>query len=607
MSWSRDAAFDRAYVASIIVLPLLAVAGVLVPYLLGITNFAILGLYLAVPMVLASIVLWRLDDPRFRNPVSELAVDWRLPSVAFHVAVTILILSLTVYDVRPLTFYAGIAFLYTVILLLIWIPDLDAGRTGVCLYHTFVAISLVIFSVTHKYDFFLGFTDLAVHVSIVNRIVETGTLVSIETYGPFQFWHVYAAMTHQLLGGEVTTHRTVYLLGGLVYGAGVFAMYGLARRLYPSGRVALLAPLIAISHPLYIFYGMYSIPRSVTSVLFLTLLVALVGRPTRELRLVALAFVFAIVIYHPVSIPFVFVALAVIYAVERLFRSRPAIVSDTTLITAGLITLTYWLYSAEFLVERIVWTLIGTFSSSGGEPSPAGVVTSPWAEVANYVPYSFFVFFVLLGALLWLREESATRSAAAFGVSTLILLPLSVPGPVLLLDSLVGVNIGRFGHYTFMFLSLTAAVGVHQLITRGGRELFVVIVLVMAVFSFAAVSNDFVARDNPVVERPFYTYYLTEQERQSFEHIDEQYAGPVVADRSTCRYMVEMIGRDCTVVNTTNTSTMLSEPDSVLLREGELERRPLQFDRYVYDDDLPRWQLTKRDRVYDSGSVVFYT
>lgn len=605
--------FDRAYLVSIVALPLVAVAGVLGPSLVGMTNLSILGLYLAVPMVLAAAVLWRFDGPRDRDPLAAVAIDWRVLSVAFHVVVAVLVLSLTVYEVRPLSFHAGLAVLYALIFLLIWVPGFDAGRVPISLYHTAVAVTLAIFSVTLKYDFFVGNTDLTAHVSMIDSLVDPGAPALMDLYEPFQLWHVYVAVTHQLFGGHLTTHRTTYLLGGLLFGAGVFASYGLARRVTSSERIALLTALFTISHPFYVFYGMYSIPRSVTSILFLTLLLTLVGRATTGTRLLGLAFVVAIVLYHPVSIPFVFVILSIVYVVERVVRSRPTvadrpvIVENVTMVTIGLVTLTYWLYSAETLVETIVGTLYASFFGPTSEPTPQGVVESPWVEVANYVPYSFFVFFVLLGALLWLRERPDGRTAfGVFGVSALLLVPLSVPGPTLLLDSLVGINVSRFGHYTFMFFALTGAAGAYRLLTRGGVKLFVVLLLLVSLFAFTAVSNDFVARDNPAVERPFYTYYLTEQERESYEHVDAMYAGQVETDRPTCRYMGEMMDADCLVVDAGAEEGLFAGAERILIRHGELEDRPLQFTAYVPADDVPHDELAARDRIYDSESVSLY-
>lgn len=605
--------FERTYLLAFISLPLVAVIGVVSPFFFGMGNLGILGLYLAVPMTLAAGVLWRLGKPRESGPLESTAVNWRVFSVLFHLTVAALIVSLTTYDVRPLGFHVGLAFLYVLVMLLIWVPEPDAGHTSICLYHTTVTVVLAIFSVTLKYDFFVGNTDLTAHVSMINLVVDTGEPAATALYGPFQLWHIYVASTYQLLGGYVPTHTVTYVLSGLVFGTGVFAAYGLANRIYPGERVALLTAFFTIANPFYVFYGMYSIPRSITSVLFLTLLLTLVGRSSSGLRIIGVTFVLAIVLYHPVSIPFVFVILLVTFGIEYVVRSRPeaanqpVIVDNVTLLIIGLITLTYWMYSAPLLVETIARSISIALTGSGDETTPVGVVASPLAEGANYVAYSFFVFFLLIGALLWLRDERGKRAAfGVFGLTTLLLVPLSVPGPTLLLDGLAGINVDRFGHYTFMFLSLTAAVGAYQLLRRGGMRLFVAFLLLTSVFAFTAVSNDFVARDNPAVERPFYTYYLTEQERHAYERLEATYVGEIETDRPTCRYMAEMLRTECTVIDVEAEEEMFNGAESILIRHGELEDRPLQFSTYVSAEDIPREELTDRNKVYDSESVSLH-
>ncbi|MFC7212830.1 hypothetical protein ACFQO4_01885 [Saliphagus sp. GCM10025334] len=604
--------FDHAYLVSKVLLIPLAVLGVAGPFVVGRVNLSILGLYLALPMMLAVVVLWRGGNRHDREPVGWIAVDWRVFSIGFHLVVSSLVVSLAIYDVRPLAFFVGLAVLYGLIIVLIWLPSLGPRRTPVCLYHMVVAFALTVFSVTLKYDFFIGNTDLTVHVSLIDSLVETGAPVSMELYEPFQLWHVYAATTHQLLGGFLTTHRTVYVLSGVLFGAGVLAAYGFGRRVTLNERVALLTALFTIFHPFYTFYGMYSIPRSVTSIVFLALLVTLLGRTAPGMRLAGLVFLVAIVVYHPVSIPFVFIIMTIVYAVERIVRhssavgAQPPTVDSFTMVTTGLVTLTYWLYAAEPLVETIIGALFSAASGSRTEPPPQGVVASPWAEAANYVPYSFFIFFMLLGALLWLRDDTREWIATGvIGISALVLVPFSVPGPTLLLEGLAGINVNRFVHYTYMLFALTGAIGAYRLFSRGGFKLFVVLVLLLSLFGFTAVSNDFVARDNPAVERPFYTYYLTEQERQSYDDIDAMYDGQIETDRPTCRYMGEMLDAECVVVDAGAENAMFTEAESILIRDGELERRPLQFTAYV-DEEIPLENLAERNRVYDSGSVTYY-
>ena len=66
--------------------------------------------------------------------------------------------------------------------------------------------------------------------------------------------------------------------------------------------------------------------------------------------------------------------------------------------------------------------------------------------------------------------------------------------------------------------------------------------------------------------------------------------------------------RDCTRIGVDDDTVEHDELDGVLIREGELEGRPLQLEgsQYVYAEDLPWDELDERNRVHDSGTVTYY-
>lgn len=624
---------DRLYGLAAILLPIAAVVGVGVPLLLGLQNLSILGLYFAVPMIAAPVIVWAIGSDRrlLARPDWQVPqLDWRIWSIVFHLLFAGLVSLLVVTDVRPYLFYGGVALGYLLCFLLITTSASTRGNHVISLYHLTALATLVIYSVTLNYDFFVGHGDLLTHIAMTTSIIETGQLSTLlPEYEAFQFWHVYTAISAQLFGGWVAPHTTMYLLSGGIFAAAIGLMYGLSRRVYPNETASLLSCLVLLSFPLYLFYGMYSIPRSVTSILFLALLLTLVARPTASMRTLTVLFIVGIVVYHPASIPFV-LAILVLFALTEFVIDSPIRAADNYVLSAGvLITATYWLYNAEFIVERIVDTILASFLESGTESSqPEGVFASPWAEVANYVPYAFALFLVLVGFLFWHRriasgaeisemvnvDESrvdvrSSRAVPVFtslGILTIALIPLAFPGPTMLLDSLAGVNIDRFGHYSFMFVALIGGYGLYELFSRGGIVVFLVLLVVTSGFAFTAVSNDFTASDNPVVDRPFYTFYLTDHERQSFETVDAGYDGELGTDRLSCRYLDEIQGSSCEVVETTADGELFTGYDGVLIREGELEDRPLQFAEYVDEESLPEDELADRNRVYDSGTIAVY-
>jgi hypothetical protein len=199
-------------------------------------------------------------------------------------------------------------------------------------------------------------------------------------------------------------------------------------------------------------------------------------------------------------------------------------------------TAIYWLYKAEFIVERILDVIINAFFMDPPSTIPSGTAFHPIAELFNFLSYSPLLFFILIAVLFGTTIRFTDRLSIVV-VTTFILIPLMFPGPTLLLDSLSSVNIGRFTHYTFIFTSITGATGLHLVISRLGWKRSLLIILSFSSMGFLTISNDYVASDNPIVERPFYTYYLTESERDSFEHISSTSKSQIVADRISCLYL----------------------------------------------------------------------
>ncbi len=619
----RNRLAELTYSIALIGLPVVAVVGVIVPVALGEPNLGILGLYLAIPMILAPVVAraLRRRDGSGSLPFRQ-AIDWRLPSIGIHLVVALLAAMLVVFDVRPTAFFVGLGVLYGLVFALIVSSESEPVHIAVSLYHCSLALLVSIFSVTLHYDYFIGRTDLPAHVAMMVSVYETGNMPDRwAVYDPFPLWHTYTASAYALFEGALSPHTTMVLVSGLVFGGGVLMLYVLARRLHPDPTVALLAALVLVAVPDYVFYGMYSISRSVASVLFVVLLFTLVAGTDVRMRLLTITFVVAIVVYHTVSIPFVVVLLAVLLVAERLYAargpivsserwSRPRVVDGSILLIAGAITSIYWLYGADLLAVTVINRLVSTVAGTGpADGPPGGIELFPWREVANYLPHSFLLFFVLAGFFFWFERSHAR--GARFGpvaVATVAMVPLLVPGPTLLLDSLAGINVTRFAHYGFPFLALTGGFGLFELVRRTGVRGFIAVLLLVSSFSMVALSNDFVASDNPLVEREFYTYYLTDAERAEFERLEAVHTDELGSDHITCRYYEDILETDCTRIGVDDDTVVHDDLDGVLIREGELEQRPLQLEgsQYVYAEDVPWDELGERNRVHDSGTVTYY-
>jgi len=135
------------------------------------------------------------------------------------------------------------------------------------------------------------------------------------------------------------------------------------------------------------------------------------------------------------------------------------------------------------------------------------------------------------------------------------------------------------------------------------------------------VSNDFVALDNPLVKRPFYTFYLTDEEITATDRLSNVTTGYLISDYVPVRYLnsTQFVGTTSMVEVDGNTSNIfLNDGDTVLIRDGELNKRPLQLltvdsrghtslGDYYYKDDKAFNILNNYSRIYNSNTVSAYS
>jgi hypothetical protein len=256
-------------------------------------------------------------------------------------------------------------------------------------------------------------------------------------------------------------------------------------------------------------------------------------------------------------------------------------------------------------------------------------------ELVNYLQFSLLLLFVAVAVVLGLQSDRISKRGKAVIVSGALLSIVSFPGPILLVDKLASnFNMLRFGQYTFPLIVMAAAAGIVILVDADLRisrrnltpVLSVVVVLLVFSMGFLAVSNDFVASDNPTVERQFYTYYLSESETDGLRTVSDLSGNGLMSDEVACKY-ISYSGSNsgCTILQAdTDRGTLLSSEQTHLLvvRTTELDRRGLQvfptdeYDpnpSYLYSEaylsaDDPTWNdLDRRNKVFATDAVAAFT
>ncbi|WP_406657739.1 hypothetical protein V7O62_04030 [Methanolobus sp. ZRKC2] len=606
----------------------IALAGLMVPFLIGQSNLALLGTYLAVPMLLAPLV-YSLQTKN-ASYLPEMKEEYfKLFLSTYFIFFSISLLLLHINQIRPYSYYGIIAIMGMLILSQILFFKSSQKRSQIILFQTMLLLVNVIWGVSLNYFFFIERTDAFFHTQMIEILVEGGQITELfDLYASFPLWHILGASVYMVTALDTSAYKIMYLTNGIIFAFIPPAAYLLSKKIFKEEKLSLVAALFVAFYPDILKYGLAAIARSTISfVLIILVLSLLYNRDTRKIFL-ALILTISIIAYHTVSIPFVLAILVLVYVLQKIYSvSKEQSIADfdyLAFVVAA--TLGYWIYIAMDLFKTIFRNLMATAPTSLSTDS---ILVTPLQELFNYLQYSPILFFVLIGTLEAMKRENVSESAKMICLTGLLATAVSFPGPGFLISKFgEHLNIERFGEYTFLFIVMAAAFGFYTTYLRSKKNAKRILILLFIVLAFLSVSNDFVASDNPIVKRPFYTYYLTEEEINGFDHAGTHAKGRVMVDFVTHRYMetspyvekINILEVDPTEKEFLRSNT--SEP--ILIRTGELSKRPLKLATirdgefiatptmeslldYYYLEDSELWgSLEEYNKIYESSSVTTY-
>lgn len=605
-------------------LPLLAVAGIAIPLLLGQYNFSLLGSYLALPMLLSPIIFLK-----FKGSSSGCRkFDKRFFFFSLDLYLLIFIISLFLLQavrVRPFAYYALVTLMMVLILFNILYFKLDRITSIVILLQCMALVQNIIWGVNLNYYFFIGRTDAIGHAWIIEDMLRQGHVTELfELYKPFPLWHILVSSLYAVTGIHIPVHRAMFFASGLIYSFMIPLIYLIGMKIFNNQKLSLLSALFMVIYSDIIFYGMYSISRSIVSFLEILLILLLLKRGRPEIAVLYIVTIFSIILFHTASMPFIIVIFFAIWLLQTALKIEKNGFFLTTycLLLMIVSTLFYWMFLAEDLFRAI--------TSSVFSPPPVGVLPNsfidmPLNELFNYLHYSLILFLALVGILISLQSKRISNSNKVLFLTGLLLMPVTFPGPSLLLSKLASsFNLARFTEYSFLLILVASALGFGYLFSASKKYAKVLLIVLFILMSFLSISNDFISSDNPLVKRPFYTYYLTDEEIISFYHVAAKTKGYMMSDYVTSNFIFNspyILKEHILEVDAKNLTLLRnSSEDTILIRSGELEKRPLYLYssldgrlnlepnlvsscEYYYHDMLLWKSLDSYNQIFESNQV----
>ena len=617
--------FKTTYKIVISILPIFGILGIIIPLIFRLYDFSLLASYMAIPLILAPVIFFKINNNSQKAIILQ-EEAFKACLIAFLVTFLFSILILFTFEIRPYLYYATITLMALFIMIQILNFKNSSFKTHIILFQCIILILDLIWGVTLKYFLYIGRTDALGHAWLIHNLIEQGFITDVfNIYKPFPLWHILVSSVILITKMDVQEYKEMFLVSGIIYGFLILVVYITLLNLVKDKRIALLSAFFVSINSDIIISGMYSIARS--EVFYLWVLLILFVTTQKNMRIAALSMIMmsAIILYHTVSMLFISIIMITISLLEKLYHinQNNRVISIYFILLAIVLTLSYWMYVAH----ELFYTLIKSVSTSGALLGGSGRYSSIY-EWINYLHHTPLIFLTIIGGLFMLKSDQVSDRGKAFSLLGLSLVPFTFPGPILLLDNLMGnLRLDRFADYTFFFIIMIGAAGFVYLYFRISNLYKLLSIVILISMVFLSISNDFIASDNPLAKREFYTYYLTEKEVASFNHLAENSIGYIMSDWVTARYFESSAYKSkaslLQVYDDGNGENFLrnSSGDIFLIRENELIKRPLKLyleksPRYVpnqtwnpiqyhyFYSNINLWNtLIKNNKIYASGGV----
>jgi hypothetical protein len=607
-------------------------AGFIAAIYLNRTDFALRGISIAVPAILAAIFLILLYRSRsnllLKKPmITGLSHKRLTPVFALLYAASILLLVLSPDKEWP--FYVLTSAIAVVILLQVFSDDMSAK---VVLSEIILSLLMMIYGVTLTQPLYFGWTDILPHLFDAQVTYLSGHTIPADldySYVDFPLYHILIAEGSMFSGLDM---RTALFAGTApVFSSIIIAIYHIFDKAIADKRVALLACLAFAFNSTVLFYGAYMVTRVMAFVGFLFMLYCLYKREPPEkdgrveksrgknIAFYALAVLMAafIILVHQVSVVQMSALLLILLLCERALRSRHYIGAGFYALF-NVMFAAYWLFVAYDFANIVFERQFNQENFAGGLSVSTNIApVDALSFLLTNLDMSFFLFFALIGIgyIAWTERKKYAPVLCLFALACLL---LYVPNPIQTLWQTM--KLFRFDRFVLLlspFMAFAMGAGVYIVFRYLNSAKIPVIACVLAVAvlfgGYALASSDlkYVLLDQP-------REYFNGVELDSFAFINGHVpmGAQLFSDYYGARFFkaeVDFSLSEALGLPHYNTYTFLNasigDYDGYkIIRYKELEDKGL----YLGPDDMDLYELTtmeERDTMISSllGDNMFYS
>jgi hypothetical protein len=591
------------------IIPIFAIISCLIVILLllilNLYNFLILCLYFIIPLILSSAVyLYFNDNTKLSYSKCDQKSYFKIAVSIFYCLLTTAILILWTNNQRNNLFYIILTFIGLIIFLKIIYFELTKIRIGVIISEVCILSLLLIWGVTLNYPLYVGSTDILVHIYYVKEILKNGFVTAnFGIYMDFPLWHILNGEILLAMGGEFSVSQCLFITSGILYSSIILIIYKLCKILTNNSMISLFSTLLLCFSTGFLVYGMYAVSRSIELVFFANVFMLIFiiyskfsHRNSQKYSALILFFITILILFHPASMPFIIIILLITWVIQGMYLkdNKTKLISNNIIIFTIVTTLAYWIYRSQQMIELFVRE---TTSLSFEMTSFTNkTYFNPYFELFNYLQYSCALFVIFIGIYSSFKLNNNDIRMRIIAILSIFLMPLSFPGPLLIIEKFMNVNLLRFELFSVVIFAIVGAVGLKKIIEVFHNKKHIIIIIFLFILILSSISNDFVSSDNPIIKRQFYTNNLEDSEILAMEWGTMVSTSSVYSDYVGTRYILSSSNQSRANIiqfNTASNSFIVNdEDDLILLRQGEMNKRSLQL--LINDDgeyiSNPSWE-----------------
>lgn len=415
---------------------------VLMSILLKSPDILLRGQYLALPIIIASLVIIYCKPKRFEYketiklyiPISR----WNYHLI-YLMLYLVTIYLLIAYQTRPIAYFLLIGAMAVVILAEILTNDYANKPAGI-LFKIILLTANIIFGQTFKLPFYFGSTDILDHMRFIESIlINQHIRPEIGMYQYFPIYHVFIAI-EQLLT-NLNVKAGFFTTVGLTFVFSIYFIYLITLKVTHNKKESLATALLYSLSSEALFAGMNMVTRVMSFVVFLVMFFLLISKKPGDPRknILAISLIIPLVFMHQITLLQEVIILGVFLILELLIYHRNKMFGIVFPIIFTVSFISYWIYVAGPFFDSIIKTVVAT-SDIVVIPSQTQYIPV-YKTLIHYFDASIIAFFLIIGIITimfnGLYEKEKGYLGILFAIFSYLSMPLFFPGPADYLASLL--------------------------------------------------------------------------------------------------------------------------------------------------------------------------